>query len=269
MPTSDLIHLKPGFSWERLSMVARYYYPALKAQIILYPLVAIGLAVIQYALSRHEVGVLFSGMLSTVLNFMIYLAPCIFVRRGDRFIETLLPATGVEKSLFIISYCLIFIPLVTLGLDAAVPQLLSTVWPIPDDAAAFATELNRAKAVMGGGAWVQLAQEYIPLSTCMFCVMALKHNRMTMSIVWTIVSLVSLTVAGGILGIVVAVSEGFREGMIDGMAGPAPANIDGDALAMHIISQLKGYLYILSGISVAYTMLMTWLTYRKISGIQL
>ncbi len=103
----------------------------------------------------------------------------------------------------------------------------------------------------------------------MFCVMALKHNRMTMSIVWTIVSLVSLTVAGGILGIVVAVSEGFREGMIDGMAGTAPANIDGDALAMHIISQLKGYLYILSGISVAYTMLMTWLTYRKISGIQL
>lgn len=267
MPTSDLIHLKPGFSWERLSMVARYYYPALKAQIILYPLVAIGLAVIQYALSRHEVGVLFGGMLSTVLNFMIYLAPCIFVRRGDRFIETLLPATGAEKSLFIISYCLIFIPLVTLGMNAAVPQLLSTVWPIPDDVAAFATELNQAKAVMGGSLWAQIAQEYIPLSTCMFCVMALKHNRMTMSIVWTIVSLVAISVAGAVLGIVIALSEGFRQGVADGMAAASP--MDGEALAMAILSKLKGYLYTISGIAAAYTMLMTWLTYRKISGIQL
>ncbi len=53
------------------------------------------------------------------------------------------------------------------------------------------------------------------MSVCLYCVMSLKHNRIMMSIVWTIVTNICIGFVGGLVG----AFSGFRQGLADGMAG--------------------------------------------------
>ncbi|MCM1484046.1 MAG: hypothetical protein NC043_06900 [Muribaculaceae bacterium] len=269
MPTSELTALNPGLSKTRIGMVAAYYYPLLKLQMVLYPCVAIALGIMQFVLSRTEIGFIFGSMLGTVINFMVYFAPCVFARRGDRYIEVLLPATGMEKSIFIIGYSLVVLPVVTWGLFAGTMFLLEKIWPYTPEMQEFADVINQGARMVQGVWFVQRAQEYVPLSTCLYCVLTLKNNRMIMSMVWTVVSLIAMGLAGVIFGIVMALSGAFKDGFIDGVNGLEPSADSSDMLAQGIIHAMRPFLYIMSGISAAYTLLMAWLSYRKISGIQI
>ena len=264
MPTAELISLKPGFSWQRLSLVARYYYPLLRPQILIYPLTALVLAVIRSALNHSELGILSDGMLDSFLNFMMYFSPCIFAKRSDRYIETMLPATGAEKSVFILTYCLVILPLLTWGLHYCALAAIDYFWPADDIVLAFKSSVNELNGIIGMSALVRIAQDYIPLSTCLFCVMALKNNRMLLSMVWAVVSLIVITMLGAVAGVWVVMSEGFEN-----LKELAETGADGDEVPRYIIGQLKTFIYILSFAGVIYSLLMAWLTARKISRIQL
>lgn len=264
MPTTEFIPLKPGFSWHRLSLVSRYYYPLIRPQILIYPLTALVLAAVQSALNHSEAGILFGGMFETFLNFMMYFSPCIFAKRSDRYIETMLPATGVEKSVFILTYCLVLLPMLTWGLHFCALTALDSVWPPDETVMAFKSGMNEMSDLIGMSGLVRLAQEYIPLSTCLYCVMALKNNRMIMSMVWAVVSLVSITVLGAIAGIWMAMTEGF-----DKITEMAASGVEDEDITRFLVVRLKTFIYVLSYAGAAYTLLMAWLTARKISRIQL
>lgn len=106
---------KEGFSCHRVGMVARYYYPALKTQIIFFPLISL-LAGISAVFSDYlwQFAML-DGLLSAAIAFMFMFAPIMFARNSSREIELTLPATYLEKATFVVLYTLICIPLMTYG----------------------------------------------------------------------------------------------------------------------------------------------------------
>lgn len=94
------------FSFPRFMMVARFYYPRLKKQIIILPIVAfvIGLlSIVSFVKDMKGTYVIAALILGACYTF----SPLIFATRKGIEIETLLPATWVEKSVFIIGYCIV------------------------------------------------------------------------------------------------------------------------------------------------------------------
>ena len=50
------------------------------------------------------------------------------------------------------------------------------------------------------------------MAVCLYCVMAIKHNRIILSVVWTIVVVMVESFIGGIIGGLTAFRQGFEDG---------------------------------------------------------
>lgn len=251
-----------SFSWHRFGMVAAYYYPNLKYQILAYPLIGLSMAVLGYLLLHVGIGFLFYAFISFLMSVIYTFSPLIFIRRSNRIFETMLPATSLEKSAFIIGYCLIFVTVALMGVYNLTSSALESIFGTPP----FMEEINKAQHMMLDS-WMYSIYSYISglvgISTCMFAVFALRRNRM-MAIVWTIVPLVVLTVLSIIAGFCFA----FSEGVADAVNGAGAASEE--ELAARITdSLLKPLMISYFIITLLYTALMIWLTNRKISRIQI
>lgn len=252
-----------GFSFHRLSMVARYYYPSLRLQLWLYPLIAISIGITQYALTYTEIGFLFSGLLSTVINFMVYFGPAVFARYSDRYLETMLPANALEKAAIIIPYCLIAIPLFTWGLNSGTINLLDTIFG-KQNTIMVEIEESARQLYSSNLRIIAEVQEYVPIATCMFAVVALRHHRAIMGAVWSVVSLIVMAIIGAVYGIMTVMTNTT-------LGEVAKGNIDADTYieSISFFDKMEIFLYIFCGLCVAYILLMIWLTIRKLSKIQL
>ena len=111
MKTSETPVSNSHFSWSRILMVARYYRPRLRVQMILYPIVS--LAVFGIAAVADSAG--WSGTLAASafswLSWLVVFAPLAFAAGGsDRRISAVLPVRGVEKCAFLLIYCFAVVP---------------------------------------------------------------------------------------------------------------------------------------------------------------
>lgn len=252
-----------AFHFNRFLMVARYYFPALKPQIILYPILASAIQILSFVLMNYEVGMPFAGLMAMILGAMSYFGPLMLSRRSDRVLETMLPASASEKATFIILYCYVAIPAFTIILPFAICQILTYIFGTPDyyhmviDASGI-KDINQHSAI-------QNLQALVPIATCMYCVVALKKKRY-MTVVWCIVSVIALVVIATIGALIAAINSGFIDGVNDGIYGNPP---DSEAFKQSFIDILKSTYYVLTSISVIYAALMAWLTARKIKLFQI
>lgn len=248
-----------SFSWARTRLVARYYYPNLRWQVIAYPAAGLAIGLLNYLLYSTEWGFLVAALVSIISGALVYFGPLIFIRRSNRVVETMLPATGAEKSTFLIPYCIIFLPLCVYGLSAAVYYTLSALFGEP----AFMEQFSQMTMNMLHNAVYavfQTCQSLVGPATCMFCVFALRRNRM-MAIFWTILSSVGLGIIGAIFGFVWAFRNDISSTIVE--SGP-------DAIAENLVTtMLEPMVLVLGFVCLIYVGIMVWLTYRKISRIQL
>ena len=103
-----------SFSWERMTLLARYYMPAIKKQLLIYLII---ITVYFTAGVLSQMPHWFSGLFMMVWGicqfgfaYMFYLAPIAFSRYDDNALNTLIPARGDEKALFVIVYSLVMVP---------------------------------------------------------------------------------------------------------------------------------------------------------------
>jgi membrane protein len=252
MNTIDLAVSAPvnRFSWGRVMKIAGYYKPALRTQLILYPLVALvsGLSA-GFAMKYPHTGIL-TGLLVTAMVFMLYWGPTVFSRKSSRQVEVMLPALASEKATFIILYCMVFLPLligVPYNIGEAIMELL--------------LGLGGGEMFNGVGnlkVWtIEHVQELIPLVTCMYVVFRCKTSRTSKGILYSILSLVALGVIGGLLAFVMVVADiPYTEPQLLGKDLELKATIDN-------INAIIGV------IAVVYVAVMIWLTCRTIKRIQL
>lgn len=102
-----------SFSWRRVGMVASYWWPRLKMQVVSYLLYSIlSTAIIIVTIKTAETTS--TTFLASLTTFMAILAPIVFGMKQGREMSQTLPATNAEKLTFMTLYSLVFIPLITI-----------------------------------------------------------------------------------------------------------------------------------------------------------
>lgn len=251
------------FSWKRVAMVGRYYYPTLRLQIILYPLISLAVGIATYSTKLWYYSALieaFYGILSVALSFMYYWAPTVFSRSNGRAIEVMLPARSSEKSTFIVLYTLV-------GVSAMVwlPQLLCYIafTLISGDSSIFSAydmlHLTTGERIAAG--LFSALQALVPICTCLLAVFAYKKSRVAMGILWSIISMIGMALLGIIYSIAYIASNGVeRLSSIDYNGTDALEQIT------HIMSSL---IYAGGAFSLIYVLAIIWFTVRTIHKTQI
>ncbi len=200
-------------SWTRVMMVARYYYPRLKRQIIIYPLISLLLFPLSWTLWKAGMPVGYQMVLN-IIEWMIILGPIAFALCNSPEMSLSLPANGCEKGIFCMAYTFIAIPLL-----AGFPcWLFSALTGANVDVTEMFTETgvtmsaDNIRVVKTMGFFSSMAQ----MATCLWFVMASRHNRVLYGVLGTIGVGFVLGIISGFTGVII--------GMRDGFAGVDPAN---------------------------------------------
>lgn len=255
-------YVSDKFSWHRVGMVARFYYPQLRLPLMLYPTVAFAIGVICTMLNTSETGTVFSGLLSLLTSGMFYLFPLFLCRGASPAVETMLPATPNEKLTFYVILCVIVNPILVM-----VPLILGqniTEPFITVDPTAIAIQQSTWK-FFADTYGISMLQSLAPMVTCMFVVITCWHNRIGKAIGFTVLTILVLSIIGGVYGIYMALSETFEH------IGPAGFDKAADVsteVIESITSSMKYFVISLGLLSAAYTALMIWLASRKLRSLQ-
>lgn len=204
------------FSWDRVVRIGEFYFPALRMQVILYPVVALvlyGLTLLGHYTFGNTIGILSGGLSSTALSFMFYFAPVVLTRRDARIVETMLPATTAEKSVFMLGYFMVVIPVLSFGVYYGVGAALQWIFSLDDVLLASVQMTGMAYTPL---LWAcNLMSAIVPAITCLWAVMVVARSRALMGMVWSVVSLISLSVLSGLITLTLMYVNGFFDGIMD------------------------------------------------------
>lgn len=93
------------FSWKRVGMMWRYMYPAVRKQLIWYPVLSVVTAIFGAVVLSISLKLLIVAQLPTILiGFLIFLAPIALVRHDYHHTTALLPVTAGEKLMVLFLY---------------------------------------------------------------------------------------------------------------------------------------------------------------------
>lgn len=254
--------LSPGFSWQRVQMVARFYYPCMRLPLILYPTISAVVGFLNAWLMQSVLGTAISALPSMLMSFMFYLFPLFFARPKSPVVETMLPATSTEKATFFVGMCLIVNPILVY-----VPQFLTNYLAAFIFTSPIMDGVNELSFEMICDTYgFSMFQALPPLATCMYVIFSRWRNRMGTAIGLTIATLVALTLIGAIYGVIMAFTD---SNFIEMVTAEDPGTYDaGVKLGRDLASTMKSMVFVVGGLSLLYAILMAWLTFRKIRTIQ-
>ncbi len=107
----------------QIAYACRYYWPRLKWQVIWYAIASFVIAVLLAVTSHYNLQLLYLTLVLIVSLMMIF-APLSFARYNSRALDITLPISWVAKSIFVIGYTVIVIPLLSMLLPVLSMELL-------------------------------------------------------------------------------------------------------------------------------------------------
>ncbi|MDE6191901.1 MAG: hypothetical protein K2L31_06730 [Muribaculum sp.] len=192
-------------------LLINYYMPRLKKQLIFYPVIAVILYLLVFFTLRWDGGVLTGVLTGNILSMMLIYGALIFASRNGIEIDTALPVDWRHKAAFAVVYTFVVVPLLV-----AIPMQLCYLctWQWAELSPLIREVLPVFKTLSTGRyMWMTVATTAFSMSVCLYCVMAIKHNRVILAIVWTIVANISESVLGGVVGAVSSFKQGFEDGV--------------------------------------------------------
>lgn len=185
------------------------YYPALKKQIICFPLVSLALMWIGVLYYRMGCDLEMSLLMPVAAaSAMYYVAPIGIARRDFKPISALLPVTASEKMTFLLLYFGLFIAVeINLSIIISalivlppIPNGLSTLWDIMTG---FGKHYPPVFLVISWGPALAI------LLCVLYTVVTVKRNRVFKGLLAFVVALILLMLVGGIIGFIVGMLEGY------------------------------------------------------------
>ncbi len=251
-----------SFSWARLQMVAAYYYPLIKKQMIWYPIVVVILYTLGYLCQLVDwlapIGVTFIAPFS----FMFYWAPIVIARRDSRMITSMLPATAAEKIVFLALYFFVAIPVLIYGVELALIGL--TQWLTPQYEFIL-SPVEVVRKTIGDVFVLGQLDDLIPTALCFWSVIYFKENRTFKSLLVSGGALVAIGVAGAVYAAIFAVKM-----VLESAASGAELSGDAfaDSLMSNIAANMEPFMIGIGVFSILFTIFMVWLSYRRIKTYQ-
>jgi hypothetical protein len=200
-----------NFSWARFKLLARYYSPALRLQMILYPIIALIIGILTYISMKSETGIIFGGLIGTILSFMIYLSPLALTRRTSPVVEAMLPVTWKEKAVLLLGYFLIIIPIL-IYIPSTIGEWITSQLIAPNELQQTLKALSDSSTI--GMYGLNYAPVVLTTSIALLVVISLTRNRAIMGLVWTIGTVVIM----GMISSISSLAYIFYKKGLDGLA---------------------------------------------------
>lgn len=257
---------RSSFSWSRVGMVAKYYYPALRLQMMWYPIVTAGLFLIVslLQLAGGEVADASMGIMGAI-SFMFYWAPLALCRHESRLTTTLLPVTAAEKTLVLLVYFFVVIPILLFGVEYALAGIVHYTMPeisFLDRALAKYEELELEDKGLLMVSTVFLS--VLPAMLCLWGVAHFRQNRTLKAMLTSCGVYLATSFVAGISGVILAFKKGFE----DGMAGVAPATAE-ETFARAMVETMTDVFVVVGIVAMAASVVMAYLTHREIKNYQI
>lgn len=264
MENKDMKLQKSGFSWERVWMVAKYYYPTLCPQIKWYPIAAAGLTLI-VGLLQLAGGVVADASTGIIgaLSFMFYWAPLVLCRYESRLTTTLLPVTAAEKAVVLFGYFFIVVPILLFGVEYAILGVFHYIMPemsFIDRVLAEYGDKQIELRFMAKSLWIFFS--VLPVMLCLWGVVHFRQNRTLKAI---------LTSGGAYLGTSFLSAFGvmlmaFMKGFEDGRSG---RGFDKSGFHDYVMGSMENMFIVIGAIALVAVVVMAIRTYKEIKNYQI
>ncbi|MCI5979086.1 MAG: hypothetical protein MRZ32_09285 [Bacteroidales bacterium] len=242
-----------AFSWRRVSMVANYYSPRIRRQLMFYPLislVAFALGMITYNPGEPASGLWVTGL----LQYFVIFGPLALAFHRDWAMSITLPAGSAEKATFLAIYSIIVLPVLAM---APCEIALNLVY----DRSLFVTDpamVDPEVAAVLPDAAKQRAQNILGLlfstAVCMWVVMKTRRHVVLKAIGF-------ILLFGLVFGFVVGIMSLFNSGITEAAASAIRLHSSSAVPpAMKVI--IKEMITISTYLSAAGIILFVLLTYR-------
>lgn len=245
------------FSWRRVGMVARFFYPKLRSQIILFPMMAVALSLWVYLMPNTFVlKDMLTGFMYLAVTLMLCWASGKFAG-SNRQCETMLPALWSEKALIVVVYSLIVVPLLLF-----VPQMLVDYVAslIDGDTLTLFGMGDDCIIVFGKELGLKSTDTCFSITTCMFIACRSAKSTFVKSAVWSLLATIGFGLLVGIAFVAIFSTKVCTNAeALEGLNGSEVI----DALG------ISGLMYIFYWISLAYSVLMVYLTVRSFKKMQM
>lgn len=242
-------------SWKRLLSVGRYYWPRLRWQVMLYPVISV-LVFIAYAL-LHKGG--FNTGAATVLgviSYMVEFAPLVLALRNDRETDIMLPVCGTEKFLFLIGYFLIIVPLL-----AYLPsELLSLLVYGQTDKYLVLRQsgIDLSDHLFSRILFSGVVSNVAMILTCLWAVIASRTHRILKGILYPLI----ISVISAVISVIYSLSYVIRNYM-------NLTSTDPDLMATAAVEMMWPVIHVLTWLFAAYSVFAAVMLWRSVTRRQL
>lgn len=206
----------PRFSWRRVAMVARYYYPSIRQFLIVIPIVTAGIGIGLFWTQRDSMGffTLLTFFMNLTLGMSVFFGAGIFTTHS-RDLDITLPALWSEKAVYLLGMTFLILPLIIY-----VPYILTTmlchlIFAPSEFSIGFA---DYGISICGEDLGLDSLSCLIPMSTCAFVVFRSIRSTFAKSVLWTILSLILIGIATSIYFIYILLQ--FSTNELEKIQGP-------------------------------------------------
>lgn len=229
------------FSWRRVWLIGRYMIPALRKQLIMYPIVITLLTCASQMF--YNIGWLQltdASIFGTLCGFLFFFAPVSLARRDNRFIMAQIPARTSEKFVFLLIYYWVVIGILTIGLNKALTMTIGRF--MSGNSMDVETELMLANLAETMGLkllYIMIVGNFASLAIQAFAlygVVSAKTSRMMTAIGYSLAGYVGMCVVSGIIGAIMGFFGVWR--VKSGVDDLEIAGMDPGEIAAQLVSQL-------------------------------
>ncbi len=249
-----MIDYSNKFSISRAIAYGKLFSPWIQRQILFYPLISTFISVLSVSLGLIPYGMVFIALLSFIPALMIYFGSLIFGVHTNMYIETLVPATWVEKATFTVVYSLIVLPILVV-VPAQIVLWIAERIPAVAEGNSWLEVKQLSTAFSSGLLW-NIMQSLIPAAVCLLALVVYSTRRILMAVVWSIVSLIGISIIGGVIGFMSAIQ--LAKDDVDTIKNATPEKIIDDLAA-----NMQPSFLILGIIGSIIVLMIVFLIYRK------
>lgn len=204
------------------------------------------------------------GLVNTMIVLPIYLGPLVFAVYRDRSLQTLLPASGIEKALFMLLYTVVAVPLAEVVIWYGIEGVFGVFGVAPDVLRSFDGKIKESFMELGIADYdvfnpLRLATELLPAVVCLYVVVSSRGQRVLKGIGGIVGTVVAMGLVSGIYGAYM----GFRFAMLesDGMAME-------EAVRITVAEATPTLIAVMSVIVPLLLLLAVAITWRRITKVQ-
>lgn len=249
----------PGFSLQRVEMLWDFYQPRTLRQVGLSVLVIIIAYLFMAVSCRIESYYLYSFG-TNILTLPIYFSPLLFATYKNREIFVQIPATYIEKGVFLIGYSLVFIPLSVFIAWVSI-EAIGSLCGIAHDVTTHFDHYLQPLGVPGIFNTASVLGESVPIIVSLYVILSCRTHRVVKGILSSFATILGMGIINVFYGVYILI-QAIPE--IERNQGHLPE----DCFNELIRNSMPGYMFYYSLISIVLLIIGIVTVGQKIKRIQ-